>query len=112
MEARLKRTHVSQFSSRFEELEEEVVLLLLLHKTLKKKGTHKFWIIPLLNSRQERGVIYTTVNDLRNNESQFFIYFRMSVGSVDARLRLIYNDISRTDTNVFLSEEWLAVTWR
>jgi hypothetical protein len=56
-------------------------------------------MLPLLNSRQERSVIYTTCNDLRNDESQFCIYFRMSVGSVDARLRLIYNDILRSDTN-------------
>jgi hypothetical protein len=56
------------------EFEEEVVLLVLLHKKLKKKRKkrkHKFWIHPLLNSKQERGMFYTAFNDLRNDESKF-----------------------------------------
>jgi hypothetical protein len=60
------------------ECEEEVAFLVLLHKKLKKKKRkHKFWINPLLNSRQERGVFYTAFNDLRNDESKFFDYFRI-----------------------------------
>jgi tRNA (Thr-GGU) A37 N-methylase len=53
------------------EFEEEVVLLVLLHEKLtekKRKHTRKFWIHPLLNSRQERGVFYTT------SEQRVFIY--------------------------------------
>jgi hypothetical protein len=60
------------------EFEEEAVLLVLLHKKVKKKKRkHKFWIHPLLNPRQERGMFYTAFNDLRNDGSEFFNYFRM-----------------------------------
>jgi hypothetical protein len=54
------------------EFEEEVVLVLL-HKKLKrkKKRKHKFWIHPLLNSRQEHGMFYTAFNDLRNDDNNF-----------------------------------------
>jgi hypothetical protein len=46
-------------------VEEEVVALVLLHTTLKKKKMkHIFWIHPVDNSRQERGMFYTTFNDL------------------------------------------------
>jgi hypothetical protein len=69
------------------EFEEKVVLLVLLHqKFKKKKRKHKFWIHPLLNSRQERGMSYTAFNDLRNYESKLFNSFRMSVVSFDELL--------------------------
>jgi hypothetical protein len=66
------------------EFEKEVVPLVLLRKSLQKKNQkHKFWTHPLRNSRQESGIFYTAFNDLRNNESKFLTYFRMSVGSFD-----------------------------
>jgi hypothetical protein len=62
------------------EFGEEIVLLVLLHKRLKnKKRKHKFWIHPLLNARQDHGMLYTAFNDLRNNESQFCNNFHMSL---------------------------------
>jgi hypothetical protein len=80
------------------ELEEEVVLLVLLHKTLqKKKRKHKFWIHSLLNSRQERGVFYTAFNDFRNNDSKFLTYWRMSVGSFEELFQHIVSDTSGSD---------------
>ena len=53
------------------EFEEEVVLFVLLHRTLqKKKRKHKFWIHPVLNSRQERDVLcYCTGHYRRRNGS-------------------------------------------
>jgi hypothetical protein len=72
------------------EFEEEVVLLGLLHKQLKKnKRKHKFCIHPLLNSRQERGIFYTAFNGLRNDESACINYFRISVVSFDELLQLV-----------------------
>jgi hypothetical protein len=70
------------------DFEEEVVLSVLLHKKLKdKKRKHKFWIHFLLNSRQECGMFYIAFNDLRNDESKFFTYFRMPVVSFDELLQ-------------------------
>jgi hypothetical protein len=73
------------------EFEEEVVLVLLHKKVKKKKMKNKFWI-HLLNSRQEQDIFYTVFNDLRNNKSKFFNHFRMSVGSFDELLHYIKND--------------------
>jgi hypothetical protein len=79
------------------EFEEEVVLLVLLHKKLnKKKRKHKFWIHPLLNARQERDMFYTAFNDLRNDESKFFNYFRMSIVSFDELVQQSYDPLRRS----------------
>jgi hypothetical protein len=97
------------------EFEEEVVLPGLQHKKLKKKKRkHKFWMHPLINSRQERDMSYTVFNGLRNDGSEFFNYFRMSVFSFDELIQRIRNDISESDTNVRCvpPEERLAVTLR
>jgi hypothetical protein len=67
---------------------EEVILLVLLHKKLKKnKRKHKFGIHPLLNSKQERGAFYTAFNSLRNDDSEFLNYFRKSIISFDELLQ-------------------------
>jgi hypothetical protein len=72
------------------EFEEEIILLVLPHKKLKKnKRKHKFWIDPLLNSKQERGMFYTAFNDLRNDKSKFLNYFRVSIVSFDEMLQHI-----------------------
>jgi hypothetical protein len=72
------------------EFEGDVVLLVLLQKKLKKnKRKHKFWIHPLLNSKQEHGMFYTPLNNLRNDESKFLNYFRISVVSFDKHLQHI-----------------------
>jgi hypothetical protein len=87
-----------------------------LHKELKKKKRkHKFWTHPLLNAKQERGVFYTTFNGLRNDESKFFNYFRMSIVSFDELLQHIRNDVAGSDTNMrrcVPPEERLALALR
>jgi hypothetical protein len=63
---------------------------LLLHKKLKKKKRkHKFWMHPLRNSRQERSMLYTALNELRNDESRFLNYFHTSIVSFDELLQHI-----------------------
>jgi hypothetical protein len=78
------------------EFEEEVVLALLHKKFKKNKRKHKFWMHPLLNSRQERGMSYTVFNDLRNYESKLLNYFRMSVVTFDELLQQSYGPLCRS----------------
>jgi hypothetical protein len=90
------------------EFEEKVVLLVLLHKKLKnRKRKHEFWMYPLRNSRQERGMFYTAFNELRNDENKCFNYFRMSIVSFDELLQHIKNDISAIKSSA--SKLWSIV---
>jgi hypothetical protein len=76
------------------ELEAGAVLVLLLHKKLKKR---KGSINSLLNSGQERD---TAFNALRNDELHFLNYFCMSIVSFDELPQHIRNDISAIKSSV------------
>ena len=72
------------------DLEEEVLMLALLHnKICEKKYRHQYWVHPLLCTRLDTAEFYSQFYELRKDESEFFKYFRMSLKSFDELLNLL-----------------------
>jgi hypothetical protein len=83
------------------ELEEEVLMLALLHKKFfKKKHRHQYWVHPVLYTRLETGQFYTLFYELRKNESEFLKYFHMSLKSFEQLLYLLQEGICGLETNM------------
>ncbi|KAL4143178.1 hypothetical protein QTP88_005538 [Uroleucon formosanum] len=90
--------------------EEEDVVALVVIKINRK---HRFWVHPLLQPRYQTGQFYTLYNDLKQDENNFFCYFRISRQSFNELLNLIINNVSGEDTNMqrcIPAIERLAVT--
>ena len=98
------------------DLEEEVLMLALLHKRIyKKKRRHRYWVHPLVCTRLETGQFYTLFYELRKDENEYFNYFRMSLKSFDELLNLLQEGICGLETNTrrcVPPAERLAITLR
>lgn len=97
--------------------DEEVLVLALLikRKYRRQRRYRKYWIHPLLISREKYGHYFTLYKELRENGAKFYNYFRMSLSSFDELHGLLKNDLLRQNThlrNCISPEERLMITLR
>jgi len=91
-------------------------LLVLLYVTLKyKKRERQYWIHQILAVRYLEGSFYTLSEKLKNHDSKFCNYFRMSVSTFGFLLMRLSDRIRGQDTPMTASvppKEMLAVIIR
>ncbi|XP_068082720.1 uncharacterized protein [Anabrus simplex] len=95
---------------------EQIIALWLFHRRRKRqKRNPRLWVHPINQRREEVGLFYTLFEDLRNDENNFFNYFRMSIASYDELHGKLKDALQRQNTqfrNCIQPIEMLAVTLR
>ena len=89
------------------------ILLLLKRNRRKRCKQQYFWVHPINASRLSLGTFYTLMDDLKNDNSKFFNYFRMSKESFFELLNVLEPHIRKQDTPMratIPAEERLAMT--
>lgn len=76
--------------------EEELLLLLSLHRTERKR---KYWVHPINKRREELGEYHRLCKELQTHEDRFFVYFRMSRQSFEELHDLLQESIEKITTN-------------
>jgi len=73
------------------------------------------WVHPILLERESCGVFYTFFENLKNDETKFFNFFRMNQESFCKLLEIVQDKLRQADTNMCISitpAERLTVTLR
>ena len=95
-----------------------VIILQIIKRRRQRRAAiknRKYWVHPLIQMRYIEGAFYTLFDKLRNDETKFFKYFRMSIVTFDYLLARLDDGIRRQDThmrNCIPSKEKLALTIR
>ena len=79
------------------DIEEELLLLLLVHRRLRRTRTK--WIHEILRKRQRLGEFHRLVQELRLDEPRFNQYFRMTPRTFDNLLHIVGPYIRKQTTN-------------
>jgi len=90
----------------------KIIIALLIHRRKKQRNV---WVHPLLQSRYLEGAFFVLFQQLKEDETKFFNYFRMSVSSFYELLQRVRPELQRQDTNMrncIQPEQMLAVTLR
>ena len=66
---------------------------------LARKRVRKFWVHPIFQARQEKGVFRNLFKELRSHDEKFREYTRMSQNTFDELLHRVKDDITKKDTN-------------
>ncbi|XP_050676907.1 uncharacterized protein LOC126979766 [Leptidea sinapis] len=74
----------------------DVVVLYWYYRRLRRRKPRRYWIHPLLRQRFCRGAV---VRQLKEDESKFFTYFRMTTSTFDDLLKRLEKDLKKKDTN-------------
>ncbi|CAH1969361.1 unnamed protein product [Acanthoscelides obtectus] len=93
----------------------KTILFALLKHRRKKQRNRQIWVHPLLESRYLEGAFFVLFQQLKEDETKFLNYFRMSVSSFDELLQRVQTQLQRQDTNMrncIQPEQMLAVTLR
>lgn len=73
------------------------------------------WVHPIVAARYHKGAFRNLMVQLRQDDTKFFNYFRMSASSFDELLGLVQHDLQKQDTSFRQSispEEKLAICLR
>lgn len=92
-----------------------LLYLLYLRRKYRNKVARRHWVHPILEVRYVEGSFYTLFEKLRNHETKFFNYFRMSTSTFDYLVQRLTNIIKRQDTTMRACvppKEMMAVTIR
>ena len=84
-------------------------------KKKQKKITKRWWVRQINRRRLDQGDFSNLVRELRGDEEQFYVYFRMSPRVFDELLCLVGPSLRRKDTQLrqsVKSAERLAITLR
>ena len=95
--------------------EAAILLILAINKKKKRKSNRTLWVHPIISSRLEEGCFYILFHKLREDERQFFNYFRMSISSFDELHNSLRFSFHQRDTNMrrcIPAVERIAVTLR
>ena len=79
----------------------------------RRKRIH--WVHPILRQRESFGAFHTLISSLREDDSKFYTYFRMSIDTFDYLLHKLDTDLKKQDTNMrnaISPKEKLAITIR
>lgn len=82
---------------------------------LKEPVKRKYWVHPFHSNFEAREKFKTFFSNIRNYETKFFEYYRMSISSFDELLEIIRPHIAKQDThwrNAVSAEERLTITLR
>ncbi|CAH1980922.1 unnamed protein product [Acanthoscelides obtectus] len=94
----------------------QLIALLLFRRRMKRRGNNRLiWVHPINKMRQKVGTFYTLFEQLRNDDTKFFNYFRMSITSFDELHERLKDSIQRKNTkmrNCIQPIEMLAITLR
>jgi 3'-phosphoadenosine 5'-phosphosulfate sulfotransferase len=93
---RYRKSRIIAF--KMDSVEEAVLLALNSSKAKKKRKPRKHWVKHLLSTRLHKGLFHSLYDDLRQDDEQFFNYFRMSKKSFDELLSVLEEDISGRNT--------------
>lgn len=101
----------------FEMNREQILRLLLLRRRRRRRRfkNRLIWVHPINERRREAGAFHTLFEELRQDDTKFFNYFRMSVSSFDGLLERLKDTIQRKNTkmrNCIQPVEMLAITLR
>ncbi|GBN50382.1 hypothetical protein AVEN_124460-1 [Araneus ventricosus] len=95
---------------------EQILALLLFRRRMKRKRKNRLiWVHPINERREEFGAFYTLFEELRNDDTKFFNYFRMSMTSFDELHGRLKDTIQRENTkmrNCIQPVQMLAITLR
>ncbi|XP_047510278.1 protein ANTAGONIST OF LIKE HETEROCHROMATIN PROTEIN 1-like [Pieris napi] len=81
----------------------------------RKKNKKRYWIHPLLETRNEFGQFASCFQELKKHQDKFFGYVRMSVSSFEELLTVLYVTIKGQDSkfrDCIQPEEKLVITLR
>lgn len=93
----------------------QLIALLLFRRRIKRRRNRLIWVHPINEMRKEVGIFYTLFKQLRQDDTKFFNYFRMSITSFDELHGRIKDSIQRKNTkmrNCIQPVEMLAITLR
>lgn len=93
----------------------KIAAVWLYYRRKKRRRDRLHWVHPINERREQVGLFYTLFEDLRNDESKFFNYFRMSIASFDELHRRLKDVLQRQNTkmrNCIQPVEMLTVTLR
>lgn len=93
----------------------QIIALLLLNRRRKRKRVRRMWVHPLLEKREDLGAFYLLFDELRQYETKFFNYFRMSISSFDEMHAQLKDCLQRQNTkmrNCIQPVEMIAITLR
>jgi len=76
----------------------KIALLLDEEEMRQSKRTRRFWVHPLVRTRQEEGDYTTLYRQLVNDDVKIYKYFRMSHGEYMDILSTIEIDLKKEDT--------------
>lgn len=92
------------------------LILYWYYRRSKKRKTRRIhWVHPILRQRQSVGGFYTLMSSLREDDTKFYTYFRMSKDTFDFLLQRLDTDLRKQDTcmrKAISPEEKLAITIR
>lgn len=95
---------------------EQILGLLLFRRRMKRRRKNRLiWVHPINERREEVGAFYTLFEQLRQDDTKFFNYFRMSMTSFDGLHGRLKDTIQRKNTkmrNCIQPVEMLAITLR
>jgi hypothetical protein len=97
------------------ELGEEVVLVVLALQKRRKRRSRRVWVHPIVSARLTHGSFYTLYRELKEDNKNFFNYFRMSIASFDELYCTLKGSFSGRDTTMrryIPTEERIVVTLR
>lgn len=75
-------------------------LMLKKKREQQEKKKRAYWVHPINQHRDTRGVFGSLLQELRCDNARHIMYMRMSTESFDHILSLIYGDIQKMDTNM------------
>ena len=97
-----------------EEVEELMICLIIRRKHRRRRKKRQLWIHPLMSERLTSGHYYNLMPGLRNDNKEFFDYFRMSPNTFDSLLSLLEVHIVKQESYMRPSiptEEKLVLTF-
>ena len=92
-----------------------IALCVLNRRRRRRQSKRSCWVHPINKKRDELSSFHTLFTELREDESKFLNYFRMSISSFDELNRCLKEVLQRQDTNMrdcIKPEEMLAITRR
>ncbi|KAK5649785.1 hypothetical protein RI129_000814 [Pyrocoelia pectoralis] len=65
---------------------------------VNKAKKRRYWVHPMIKKRKTEGEYYTLFKELMDDESKFYIYYRMSIGEFHNLLSHIKDAISKPNS--------------
>ena len=91
------------------------VALIVRHCRRRRCRQRKYWIHPIIRDRSSNGQFVLLHNKLKDNQENFFEYYRMSVRSFEMLFCMVRDTITKTNIRLrecIVAEQKLALTLR